>query len=135
MKMTATMSGIGPPPHWLLAMALGVVPLAACGVGGDTGAIRSANALAIACDTDAALGALDVAEAGGGLAAELAALERVVFLEDVGRTEDARTALARRNVAAGADAQDIAEAEDAVAEALVDLRDAREAETGRRLCP
>ena len=47
--------------------ASAITPLSACGTLGDTGAVKEANELAIACETDQALMAVDRAAQDGGL--------------------------------------------------------------------
>ena len=112
-----------------------IATLSACGSMGNTDAIKDASELAIACQTDKALAALDRAGEGGGLAANIAELERVVILRDAGRMSEATAAMAERNARAGAGAEDKAEAEEAVSESLDELRDERQERTGRRTCP
>ena len=112
-----------------------IATLSACGSMGNTDAISDASRLAIDCQTDKALAALDRAGQGGGLAANIADLERVVILRDAGRTSEAAAAMAERNARAEADAEARAEAEEAVAESLDELRDERQKRTGRRTCP
>lgn len=109
--------------------------LASCGTMGDTAAVKAPNELATACETDEALVAVDRAERGGGLGANIADLQRVVILRDAGRTSEATAAMAERNARAGADAEAAAEAERAVSRSLEDLRAEREKQTGRRVCP
>ncbi len=118
---------------FLAASAMAV--LSACGTMGDTGAVKKANELAIACETDQALKAVDRAARGGGLGAQIADLQRVVILRDAGRMSEAAAAMAERNARAGADAEAAAEAERAVSESLEDLRAERQKRTGRRSCP
>jgi hypothetical protein len=109
--------------------------LSACGSIGDTGAVKQANELAIACQTDQALIAVDRAARGGGLGANIADLQRVVILRDAGRTSEAAAAMAERNARVGADAEAAAEAERAVSQSLADLRTERQKRTGRGTCP
>jgi hypothetical protein len=109
--------------------------LSACGSIGDTGAVKQANELAIACQTDQALIAVDRAARGGGLGANIADLQRVVILRDAGRTSEAAAAMAERNARVGADAEAAAEAERAVSQSLADLRAERRKRTGRGTCP
>ena len=112
-----------------------IATLSACGSMGNTDAIKDASELAIDCQTDKALAALDRAEQGGGLAAHVADLERVVILRDAGRMSEAAAAMTDRNTRAKADAEARAEAEEAVAESLDELRDERQKRTGSRTCP
>lgn len=116
-------------------LALSAVVLTACGTIGDTSAVTDANDLAIACETDRALLAVDRAAKSGGLGANIADLQRVVILRDAGRLSEAEAAMADRNARAGADAQAAAEAERAVSESLNEMRSVRQKETGRRVCP
>jgi hypothetical protein len=118
----------------LLSAALAAV-LPACGTMGDTAAVKNANELAIACETDKALVAVDRAAGSGGLSANIAELQRVVILRDAGRMSEADAAMAERNEHAGADAQAAAEAERAVSKSLEELRVERRKQTGRRICP
>ena len=119
----------------LLVTALSIAVLSGCGTLGDTGAVKDANELAIACKTDQALTAVDRAAQGGGLGANIADLQRVVILRDAGRTSEASAAMAERNARAGADAEAAAEAERAVTKSLEELRTERQKRTGRRTCP
>ena len=119
----------------VLLTALSVVALSACGTVGDSSAVKDANNLAIACETDEALLAVDRAAKSGGLSGSIADLQRVVILRDAGRLSEADAAMADRNARAGADAQAATEAERAVSESLEELRSARHKETGRRVCP
>jgi hypothetical protein len=125
-------------PKTLARLALPVAALsllAACGTMGDTGSVKKAGDLAVACQTEAALAAADQAMQGGGLGAGLAELERVVILRDAGSVAEANAALAAWNARTGADAQDAAETERAVSESLEELRAEREKQTGSRHCP
>jgi len=112
-----------------------ITVLAACGTLGDTGAVKEANTLAIACRTDQALMAVDRAARGGGLGANIADLQRVIILRDAGRISEADTAMAERNARVGADAEAVAEADRAVAKSVEELRAEREKQAGRRTCP
>ena len=112
-----------------------IAALSGCGTMGNTDAVKDATELAIDCQTGKALAALDRADQGGGLAANIADLERVVILRDAGRTSEATAAMAERNARAGADAKDRAEAEQAVAKSLDDLRAERQKRTGSPVCP
>jgi hypothetical protein len=119
-----------------LPLAVFVLPaLGACGWMGDTGSVKDANKLAIECRTDEALAAVKQAEQGGGLSSYLADLQEVVFLRDAGRMAEADAAMAARNERLEVNAEDAAEAEDAVAESLAALRSEREKETGSATCP
>ena len=118
----------------LLPAVLAAV-LPACGTIGDTAAVKNANKLVIACETDKALMAVDRAAGSGGLSANIAELQRVVILRDAGRMSEADAAMAERNKRASADAQAAAEAERAVSESLEALRAERRKQTGRRICP
>lgn len=119
-----------------LTLAALVVPaLAACGWMGDTRSVKDANKLAIECRTDEALAAVEQAEQGGGLSSYLAELQKVVFLRDAGRMAEADAAMAARNARPEVDAENAAEAEDAVAESLAELRKEREKKTGSATCP
>jgi hypothetical protein len=97
--------------------------------------VKQASALAIDCETDDALAAVDRAAAGGGLGANLADLQRVVILRDAGRTAEANAAMAERNARVGANAKAAADAERAVSKSLADLQAERQKQTGRRSCP
>ena len=115
--------------------ACAITLLSACGTLGDTGAVKEANELAAACETDQALLAVDRAVQGGGLGANIADLQRVVILRDAGRTSEAAAAMAARNARVDADAEAAAEAEQAIAESLQELRAERHKRSGRRTCP
>jgi len=104
---------------------------AACSTMGDTGSVKDANGLAIACETAQALAAVDRAAQDGGLGANVADLQRVVILRDAGCLSEADTAMAERNVYAEARAQ----AERSVSKSLDDLRAERQKQNGRRVCP
>jgi len=116
-------------------LAACAIALSGCGSFGDTGAIRDAGELAVACRHDEALVLLDRAQQGGGLSSYIAEIEKVVFLRDAGRYREAAELLAQRNVRVEASAEDIAEAESAVEESLAELRELREKKTGRPTCP
>ena len=118
---------------FLLVAGVSMATLYACGSLGDTRAVKEANKLAIGCETDKALAAVDRAAQGGGLGANLADLQQVVILRDAGRTAEANAAMAERNARAGAEAA--AEAERAVSQSLDDLRAEREKQTWQRVCP
>jgi hypothetical protein len=115
--------------------AVSIAVLAACGTVGDTAAVKDATELAIACETDKALEAVDRAAGGGGLGANIADLQRVVILRDAGLASEAGTAMAERNARAGADAEAAAEAERAVSKSLEEMRAERQKQTGQRICP
>ena len=119
----------------LLVAGVSMATLSACGSLGDTSAVKEANKLAIGCETDKALAAVDRAAQSGGLSANIADLQQVVILRDAGRTAKANAAMAERNARAGADAEAAAEAERAVSKSLDDLRAEREKQTGQRVCP
>lgn len=119
----------------LLLPAISIAALSACGTMGDTAAVKEANELAIACQTDEALRAVDRAARGGGLGANIVDLQRVVILRDAGRLSEADAAMAERNARAGADAEAAGEAERAVSKSRDELRAEREKQTGRRVCP
>ena len=112
-----------------------IAALSACGTMGNTDAVKDATELAIDCQTDKALAALDRADQGGGLAANIADLERVVILRDAGRTSEAAAAMAERNARAGADTKARAEADEAVSKSLDKLRAERQKRTGSPVCP
>jgi len=122
-------------PLTVVLLAASASLLSACGSVGDTGAVKEANELAIACKTNEALAAAGRASHGGGLGANIGDLQRVVILRDAGRTSDAAAAMAERNQRAGADAKAAAEAEQAVAKSLEEMRAERQKRTGRRTCP
>ncbi|WP_108259917.1 hypothetical protein [Mangrovicoccus ximenensis] len=117
-----------------LLPVLGLAALAGCVEFGDTGAVRDANALAIACDTDAAVSLSARTARGTGLAAELAELQQVVFLRDAGRRAEADRILAARYQRVEADADTRAETEKAVQTSLSDLRAERARQTGQQSC-
>ncbi len=109
--------------------------LFACGMVGDTSAVKDANELAIECRTDEALAAVEKAEQGGGLGSYIADLQKVVILRDAGRMAEAEAAMAARNKRAEATAEEAAEAEEAAQESLAELRAEREKHTGSATCP
>jgi len=125
--------------HFVNFRSLGVftvtAALAGCGAIGDTGSIKSANELAIACKTDEALAALDRAEAGGGLGSYLAGLERVGILRDAGRSSEADVALLRYLERPEAESTNRSETEQSIDEFVSKLREARREETGQAACP
>jgi len=111
--------------------------LSGCGAGlkfGEVGAVKEANELAIACKTNEALAAVDRASGGGGLGASIGDLQRVVILRDAGRMSEANAAMAERNKRWGVDAKAAAEAEEAVAKSMEEMRAERLKRTGRRTC-
>ncbi len=118
-----------------LLSAIVLPVLAACGMVGDTRAVKDANELAIECRTDEALAAVRRAEQGGGLSSYIADLQEVVLLRDAGRMAEADAAMAARNERAEVSAENAAEAEEAVQESLAELRAAREKKTGSATCP
>ncbi len=87
------------------------------------------------CNYDKALQKFETAMAGGGFAAELAVLEKVVVLIDAGREREAQEVMAERNERIDASEEEISEAEASIQETLKNLRDEREKETGSRTCP
>ena len=120
----------------LLILGLAVTVSSAHGaVIGDLEDAKKGMKQAIKCHYDKALEKLDTAIAEGGFAAELAALEKVVVLLDAGREDEAKEAMAERNKRAGATPEEIAEAENSIAETLENLRAEREKQTGSRTCP
>ena len=119
----------------LFLPAVVIAVVTACGTLGDTADVKKANGLAIACETNKALMAVDRAAKSGGLSANIADLQRVVILRDAGRMPEADAAMAERNERASADAEAAAEAERAVSESLEELRAERQKQTGRRTCP
>ena len=119
----------------LFLPAVSITVLSACGTMGDTAGVKEANELAIACETDNALVAVDRAARGGGLGANIADLQRVVILREAGRTSEADAAMAERNARAGADAEAAVEAERAVSKSLEQMRAERRKQTGQRICP
>ncbi|WP_108260946.1 hypothetical protein [Mangrovicoccus ximenensis] len=119
----------------IAGLAAILLPLAACGVTGDTGAVRKAGELAVACRPDAALAELARAEASGGMAAEFAALEKVAILQEAGRTVQAEAALNAWNAREFVDPADAAETRTALDDTVQEIRDRREKATGSRSCP
>lgn len=119
-----------------LAATMSVVALlSACGTIGDTSAVKEGYELAIECETEAALRAVDRAAGSGGLSGNIAGLQRVVILRDAGRTREASAALAERNARVNADAEGVAKAEKAITESIEKLRTERMQKSGRRTCP
>jgi hypothetical protein len=112
-----------------------IVSVAGCGAIGETGSIKNANELAIACKTDEALAALDRAEAGGGLGSYLAGLERVGILRDAGRSSEADIALQRYLERPETESTSRSETEQSIDEFVSKLREARREETGQAVCP
>jgi hypothetical protein len=96
--------------------------------------VKEANELAISCRTDEALALAAQTSNGDTLAGGLADLQRVVFLRDAGRLQEADRALDERNRRVGADAEARAETEQAVEQSLVDLWAERRERTGQSLC-
>jgi len=120
----------------ILLFASSALLLSACSVFkvGEINAVKEANELAIACKTDEALAVVDRALQGGGLGAGIGELLRVVILRDAGRTAEANAAMVERNKHLDADAENVADAEEAVAESLKKLRNERYKQTGRSTC-
>jgi len=102
---------------------------------GDVKDTKEGMKQAIKCNYEKALDKLDTAIAEGGFAAELAVLEKIVVLIDAGREREAEDVMAERNERTDASEDDIAKVETSVEEALEDLRDEREKQTGNRTCP
>lgn len=120
-----------------LLLAAAAYLLSGCGTGlkvGEVGAVKEANELAIACKTNEALVAVERASGGGGLGASIGDLQRVVILRDTGRMSEANAAMAERNKRWGVDAKAAAEAEEAVAKSMVEMRAERQKRSGRRSC-
>lgn len=121
----------------VLLLAGTVYVFSGCGSGlkvGDVDAVKEANELAIACKTNEALAAVDRASGGGGLGASIGDLQRVVILRDAGRVSGADAAMAERNRRWNVDAKNAAEAEEAVAKSMEEMRVERQKRTGRRTC-
>lgn len=112
-----------------------LITLGGCGAIGNTGAIKDANKLAIACDIDGALLALDRAQADGGLSGYLSELERIAFLREAGRDADAQAALEAYLARPDSKDQDRAELEKSLNDAVTELRKERLQETGSAECP
>jgi hypothetical protein len=108
--------------------------LSACGTIGDTGAIKKAGEYAIDCQTDKALAALEKAQQAGGLAAYLAELEKIVFLQDAGREQEAAAALQSYQAEHNQDSRSREETEKSIQDSLKELRDQRFKKTGQRTC-
>ncbi len=112
-----------------------IVSLSGCGMMGDTGSIKSANELAIDCRTDQALAALDKAEKSGGMATYLAGLERIGILRDVGRTEEADSAMQAYLSRPETSSTTREEIDASIDKFIEDLRQERLEQTGRAMCP
>ncbi len=108
--------------------------LAACSLTGDSGSVKQANELAIACRHDAALAVADRAQQGGGISGGVAELQKVVILRDAGRRDEADAVLRARNANPYVSAENAAETETAIQQSLSELRDERFRRTGSRGC-
>ena len=58
-----------------------------------------------------------------------------MVLRDAGRKAEAKTATTARNARAKADAAATAQAQRSVPKSMEQMRDARQAQSGRRVCP
>ncbi|MFZ1954691.1 MAG: hypothetical protein WAU34_04295 [Desulfobacterales bacterium] len=115
--------------------AISAFLLAACGLKvGDVKSVNEANEMAINCETDQALAAVDRASQSEGIGAALGDLDRVAILRDAGRIQEAEAAMAERNKRWNAAAENMAKAEEAVKETVKKIRDEREKRTGKRTC-
>ncbi len=128
-------------PYRLIRLAKMLVVLAlaahliACGAIGDVSSIKEANELAVDCQTDKALAALEKAHQEGGLSGYLAMLEKVVVLRDVGRTAAADAALKEYMALPEVEAGDREETEQSIEKSLQELRKLRREKTGSATCP
>lgn len=120
--------------HGLLA-ALGALALGACGSLGDAEALQEASELAIDCQHDRAIAALDEARASGGVSAYRAGLEKVVILRDAGRNDAADKALEAWNADLDTASENRDDSAEAIRRSLETLRDKRWDKTGSRTCP
>lgn len=105
-----------------------------CGSLGDTGSIKEATSLAVACRTDEALRALDKAERGGGLGKYLAGLERVGILRDAGRDTEAADALETYRAREESRYTSDEEIESSLENFVAELREKRRDKTGSSVC-
>lgn len=127
-------------PRRAAALLLPVI-LAACGVaeapsaatGLQTGVQAETTELAIACRHDAALAALDRAEAAAG-STSASGLQRVILLRDAGETIAAARVLRERNARDDVTAEEAVQSGTAVEDGLEVIRAQREARSGRRTC-
>ena len=122
-----------------LANKLAIIGLAgnltACGTIGDMGSIKEASELAVDCQPDKAIAALDRARQQGGLSGYMAMLEKVVVLRDAERDGAAESALEEYLALPEVDPGDRADTEESIDESLRELRKLREERTGRATCP
>ena len=120
----------------LLIISLFAVPLlSACLFEfGDTDSVKEASELAINCQTEQALIAVDRASQTGGLGGGIADLLRVAILRDIGRTDEADEAMAERNERWQVDADNAAEAEKSIAKTIAEIRAERQKRTGHLTC-
>ena len=114
--------------------AIGLL-LSACGSFGDTESIKAANEYAVDCQPDKALAALDRAQQGGGLSSYLAELEKIVVLQDAGRTREASAALQSYYTDHGEAGDNHEDTEKSINDSLTQLRDQRLKKTGQKTCP
>ena len=119
--------------HTAVFTAIGLA-LSGCGTIGDTGAIKEASEYAIDCQPDMALATLGRAQSAGGLSAYIAELEKIVVLQDAGREKEAAAALQSYHAAQGETAENRAQTEKSIQEALEELRDQRLKRSGQRTC-
>ena len=101
---------------------------------GDTDSVKEASELAINCQTEQALAAVDRASQTGGLGGGIADLLRVAILRDAGRTGEADAAMADRNERWQVDAENAAKAEKSVDKTVAEIRSERQKRTGRLTC-
>ena len=101
---------------------------------GNTDAVKQANELAIACQTDEALALTEQTTDTQTLAGGIAELQGIVILRDAGRLAEADRLLDARNQRVSANTQDRAETENAIEESLTDLHSERRSRTGQSGC-
>lgn len=68
------------------------------------------------------------------MGASIGDLQRIVILRDAGRMSEANAAMAERNKRWGVDAKAAAEAGEAVAKSMEEMRAERQKRNGRRTC-
>jgi hypothetical protein len=129
------MTGSSGRPFRYIAMVTAItLSLSACGTIGDTADIKKAGEYAIDCQPDKALAALEKAQQAGGLGAYLAELEKIVFLQDAGREQEAAAALQSYHAEHDQDSRSREETEKSIQDSLKELRDQRFKKTGQRTC-
>jgi hypothetical protein len=106
----------------------------ACGSIGNMSAVKEGLQHAVDCKPEEALKAFSKAQADGGISGYMGQLERIVVLQDAGRSSEAADALDNYMKLPEAEGQSRSEVEQSISESLEELRSLREEQTGKRTC-